>query len=202
MGGPHATLGNNSGPRKPRKLCVSTACERCLRPPVGVSTLPFGPRCPSRDSYHVPCGGWTRCLARSTGSPAHPAAPGPPLEPWLAWLPWTRVSRTESLQLLSGKVAPRQLPGVRCARGALRMELLEEVWENARGVCGSAGALPQPRASEISSGRLHSLQSPCRLLPAQPPHFPESAGGGSSFHNKSPARGSGSHSRLKQRPRC
>lgn len=53
---PMQPSGNNSGPRKPRKLCVPAACERCLRPPVGVSTLPFGPRCPLPG--FLPCPPW------------------------------------------------------------------------------------------------------------------------------------------------
>ena len=62
--------------------------------------------------------------------------------------------------------------------------------------CGSL-----PAASSLLD-RLGTLAKSWSRVPAQPPHFPESAGGGSSFHNKSPAPGSSSRSRLKQGPRC
>lgn len=72
--------------------------------------------------------------------------PGRPAQ-WLAGLPWTWVSQTKVHSFLAAKWPHGQLLGEGCARDAPWVELLEEVWANARGICGSAGALPQPGAT-------------------------------------------------------
>lgn len=64
------------------------------------------------------------------------------------------------------------------------------------------GSLPAASSLLNQLGTFAEFAKSWRRVPAQPPHFPESAGGGSSFHNKSPAPGSSSRSRLKQGPRC
>lgn len=134
----------------------------------------------------------------SVGSPAHPATPAA-LAQWLARLPWTWVSRTKGPQLPSSQVAPGQLLGVRRALECSPVELIEEVWANARGICGSGGALCSLKPPQ-------SARNVCRVckVPAASPgpasSLPRKRGRGSSFHNKSPAWGSCSC--LNRGPRC
>lgn len=149
---PGAGCRNESRPAPSSPPRSRTAGERCPRPPVGVSTPPFLPR-------FLPCPPWwlDPLLGALSGSPAHPAAPGPP--PGRGF-PGPRVHGFRSGQ-------GRRDPSWACdAHGdALRVEVVGE---------GSRG-LRDPQ------GSLQSLQSPCGLAPAQPPHFPDSAGGGAPF---------------------
>lgn len=75
-------------------------------------------------------------------------------------------------------MAPGQLLGVRCALGCLRVELIEEVWANARGVHRSP-----PAASSLRDqlGTFAEFAKSLRQVLAQPLHFPESAEGGAPF---------------------
>lgn len=109
---------------------------------VGVHpTVP--PRFPSCDSYHVPHDGWTHSsvLSRLTSSSCHPGRPGTVA---------CQASLDVSFQDQRSTASQQTTPGCAMCAGMLAVELIEEVWANARGICGSAGALPQPRASAIS----------------------------------------------------
>ena len=67
--------------------------------------------------------------------------------------------------------------------------------------CGTLPAASSPPGSATDVRRVCEVRA---SRSAQPPHFPESAGGGGAFHNKSPAWGSGRsrRRRLEREPRC
>lgn len=187
------------------------SCVHFLWPPVWVPTRSAHPTVPSRFSYHVPCGGWTRSSATSAGSPAHPTAPGSaPVLRDSPRLPWTRISQTQGSQLPSGQVAP-QFPGVRCAEGCSAGGVVRESLrspDHGGSACLRSAVLPEPSHSLKPPRSARDFCRVCEVPAACPspasslPTSPKAKEGGNSFHNKSPAPGLGGQSRLEQGPRC
>lgn len=195
--------GNNSSLEVPGcagSLCP-LGCMLRVATCVGVRpTLP--PRFPSCNSYHVPHDGWThssalRVLRRLTSSSCHPSR-----RPGACQAALDVGQRSTASQQPSG---PWTTPGRALHVGCLPVELVEKVWANARGLCGSAGLWALSHSLEPPSDQL-GPRDVCRICkipvaspgPASP--LPRKRGRGSSFHNKSPAWGS--CGRLKLGPRC
>jgi hypothetical protein len=173
-------------------------------PPVQAPTGPLL-QCSLLQFLPCPHGDRARSSVHSAGLQTHPAAPGPPPAQWIAGLP--RMLGHARLEFPGLKVHTSPAAKWPCANSRAcdahgDAPQVESGTRSARGICGSERAVPRSRASSVCRGHLQSLQSPS---PASRPSLSipsESAGGGSSFHNKSPARGSASRSRLEQAPRC
>lgn len=191
--------GNNSSLGRPRRLRAPRAAARCLQPPVRViappsacAFLPASPTMSPAVSWPAPRRAQParRLIQPPLGRPRRRGSPG---STGCAATRLGRVSRTQGAHLPCSQVAPRQLSGDRCtpgysAGGECTPDLLRS-----EGICGSL-----PAAASLCGllGTFAEFAKSLPRVPAQPPHSPESAGGGSSFHNKSPAGGSASRSLL------
>lgn len=193
--------GGRAGSAHPKLRALSAAT--CL------SAHPIRP--PERPlSRLLPCPlcGWTCSSTILAGSPAHPTAPGAaPCSVTLQGFPGRGFPgpKVHSFPAAKGRTIPgcAMRSGMLCRWGCLRRCGISRP----RRICVSEDllfcrSLPTAASLRDQLGTFAEFAKSLLRVPAQPPHFPESEGGGSSFHNKSPSPGSGSHSRLKQGPRC
>lgn len=118
--------------------CAGSACPERGRFPRS-SGCPPHTRVPSRGSYHVPLGGWTGSSARSACSPAHPGTVA------------LRASRDAGSGPRGHSFLAANSGAGDARRDALRLGFVRGgLGECTRGICRSAVAFPQPRASSIS----------------------------------------------------
>lgn len=143
------------------------------RPPVWVPTsyLPGRASLPEIPTMSPAAAGAApgRTQLRSPAHPTGPARPGP-------------VDLGAALDAGSGPRAmpsSGQLRGGACAAGCSAVRLGKGgLGQRTRGICGSARPFPQPRALPDRLRTSAEFAKSVPRGPAQPPHFPESAGGG------------------------